>query len=199
VPVKASRGVFAVDTSSPCDIFGTTRTSISHHDARAPKVNDVSPDPPKPPPPGSLAELFRQSQPLFQGPLAETESSLSGLLRAFGDLGKAVGDFARTDQLSPPPAPTIMGRWFKDQTIHIDGYTFELCRFDNCKLVTEFATFAFRRSFISPDCQVFFTGPSLKIARLLMHHLAQAGRVQKYPGEDAVFPTLNLDDTFTLE
>jgi len=37
--------------------------------------------------------------------------------------------------------PTIQKRWFKNETIDIDGYVFEDCRFDNCQLITEMPTF----------------------------------------------------------
>jgi hypothetical protein len=64
-----------------------------------------------------------------------------------------------------PAPPLIQARWFKGETIHIDGYTFERCRFDGCNLVTEMATFAFKDCVIGPDCSLYFTGPALKVAR----------------------------------
>ena len=154
----------------------------------------MSPGPSKSPPLSPLAELLRRSQPLSEssGPSTGTESPLLAALQALANLtagGPPV----------PSPPPTIHGRWFKDQTVPIDGYTFERCRFDRCKLLTEFATFTFRQSFISSDCQLLFQGPSLKIVRLLMHQLAMGNRIQKYFGEEAVFPTLHTDGTFTLE
>ena len=85
--------------------------------------------------------------------------------------------------LTPSPPPMIPQRWFKDQTIHIDGYTFERCRFDRCALVTEQATFSFRECFISPDCRIYFKGPALKVARLLMHvlQLQQRANARQVP------------------
>src|SRR5260370_5423437 len=64
--------------------------------------------------------------------------------------------------LPPPPPPIIQARYFKNETIRIDGYTFERCRFDGCHLVTEWSTFAFRECGLSPDCGLYFTGPALK-------------------------------------
>lgn len=158
------------------------------------EVDGVSPDPPKPQSQPSLADLLRQSQLLQEtlGPSAETESPISAALRALANLGASGSPV-------PPPPPTICDRWFKDQTVYIDGYVFERCRFDRCNLVTEFATFIFRQSFISPDCRIFFKGPSLKIARLLMHQLNMSSRVEKYVGEGGIFATINFDGTFTLE
>ncbi len=101
--------------------------------------------------------------------------------------------------LPPPPPPIIQARYFKNETIRIDGYTFERCRFDGCHLVTEWATFAFRECVLSPDCGLYFTGPALKVARLLMHALEVKRRIVRVAGEEALFAHVNPDGTFTLE
>ncbi len=136
----------------------------------------------------SLADILAGSQPIFT-------SGSSGWGRQLSPLEQLLYGGAA---LTPPSPPVIHQRWFKDQTIHIDGYTFELCRFDRCHLITEQATFAFRNCFISPDTAIYFRGPSLKIARLLMHTLRLRGRVVKLHGEEAIFPTDNTDGTFSL-
>lgn len=99
----------------------------------------------------------------------------------------------------PPLPPIIQDRWFKDDVVYIDGYIFEKCRFDRCKLITENATFTFRNCFISPDCRLFFKGPALKIVRLLMHTLRMQKRIQILRGEEGVYATPNSDGTFSLE
>lgn len=98
-----------------------------------------------------------------------------------------------------PPIPVIRDRWFRDETLKIDGYTFERCRFDRCNLVTEMATFTFRHCFISPDCGMYFAGPALKVARLLMHTLRVKTRVTTVAGEEAMYAPLNPDGTFSIE
>ena len=95
--------------------------------------------------------------------------------------------------------PTVQDRWFKDTTVYLDGYVFERCRFDRCQLVTEQATFTFRQCVISPDCGLVFSGPALKLARLLMHTLAVKRRIQPLTGEQNLLPQSNADGTFTLE
>ena len=108
-----------------------------------------------------------------------------------------------SDLLGPglplPPAPVIRARWFKGETIPVDGYTFERCRFDGCHLMTEMATFTFRDCVIAPDSGLYFTGPALKVARLLMHTLRAKGRIVMVGGEEAVFASVKPDGTFTLE
>jgi hypothetical protein len=101
--------------------------------------------------------------------------------------------------LIPPPPPPVQGQWFKDQTLQIDGYVFEGCRFDRCKLVTEFAAFTFKNCYIAPDCSIYFSGPSLKIVRLLLHLLRLQGRVNVLPAEQGLLATSNQDGTFSLE
>ena len=126
-------------------------------------------------------------------------------LRSLGDIGKA-GNLQPSPlqsflmSLSSPPAPpVIQDRWFRGQIIYIDGYTFERCRFDGCQLVTSMATFAFRDCFIDPTCRILFTGPALKIVKLLMHDLAIKQRITPQPGEAGIFPIIKTDGTFTVE
>jgi hypothetical protein len=108
--------------------------------------------------------------------------------------------FAALTGLPTLPGPlTIQDRWYKDETIQVDTYTFERCRFDRYKLVTEYATFVFRNCFISADCRLFFKGPSLKVLKLVMHYLRIQNRVQMMEGEEGVYAILNPDGTFSLE
>ena|SRR5438034_1158836 len=138
-------------------------------------------------PPGSLAELLGQ---LPAPPEKSTFTSIAELLNQFS-----------TSKSPPPAQPTpqlIRDRWFRDQTVYIDGYVFERCRFDNCALVTELANFTFRASFIAPTCRLFFNGPALKLAKLLLHLLRLQQRITPLPDEQAVFP-VTTDGTFTIE
>jgi hypothetical protein len=98
-----------------------------------------------------------------------------------------------------PEPPVIKDRWFKDDTIKVDGYAFEHCRFDSCKLVTETATFTFKNCFVAPDCKLVFGGPALKVVRLLMHKLIVIGRLTPREGEQAVYATVDGDGNITIE
>ena len=46
---------------------------------------------------------------------------------------------------------------------------------------------------------LYFTGPSLKVARLLMHTPEVKGRIVRVAGEEALFAHVNPDGTFTLD
>ena len=112
--------------------------------------------------------------------------------------GLRLSDLLGAPTFTPQP-PIIQDRWFKDTTLYIDGYVFERCRFDQCNLGTELATFAFRECFLAPDTRIYFKGPSLKIARLLTHFLRIQGRIQMARGEEGIYATINHDGTFSLE
>src|SRR5262245_48947239 len=84
-------------------------------------------------------------------------------------------------------APPVVDRWFKDQTLHVDGYTFVRCRFDRCQLVTEVATFAFTDCYIAPTCSLYFQGAALKTVRFLLHALRIKNRISEQPGEEGLF------------
>ncbi len=96
--------------------------------------------------------------------------------------------------------PTISDRWFSGTTVYLDGYTFERCRFDSCNLVTERATFSFRDCFISPNCDLYFKGPALKVVQLILHSLGLKGRVSQTLSDVllGLFPTVNNDGTFSI-
>lgn len=128
--------------------------------------------------------------------------SLADAWRASQEAPPELGSLARIlagRPLVPPAPPVITDRWFKDQTLRIDGYTFERCRFDRCKLVTEMATSTLRGCVMGQDCELYFVGPALKIARLLMHMLRMKGRLTALAGEEALFAPLSPDGTFTIE
>ncbi len=131
-----------------------------------------------------------------QRSLDDVNTELIRRLREISPEASPFGTFAQALFQAPP---VIQDRWFKDETLRIDGYTFERCRFDRCKLMSDMATFTFRECFLSPDCGLYFTGPALKVARLLMHALHIKERITPVAGEEALYATLNPDGTFSLE
>jgi len=131
---------------------------------------------------------------LYNRAKTEEQKGLSGLR------GTLLGDILAPQWLPIIPQPKIIqDRWFKDTNIDIDGYTFQRCRFDRCSLITEAATFNFESCFVSADCRLYFKGPALKTARLLMHHMRGEGRIQTRPAEETLYAIINPDGTFTLK
>jgi hypothetical protein len=139
----------------------------------------------------SLADILGRSQPapLGLGDIAKaaTDPSSPSLLSILASLG------------GPPAPPAIVQRWFRGETIYIDGYTFDGCRFDNCQLVTSMGNFSFRDCFIDPTSRVLFSEHALKVAKLLMHDLAMKRRLAPQHDEAGIFPLVRDDGTFTLE
>jgi hypothetical protein len=142
--------------------------------------------------PKTLRDILSKSQGL---PVSQTFGTPTST-------GETLSQLLNLSSLSPPaqpPPPVINDRWFKDQTIYLDGYTFERCRFDGCTLVISEATFSLKRCFIAPNCRLFFTGRSLKVARLLLHTMRIQGRIQMLAGEEGVFAAMGTDGTFTVD
>lgn len=44
----------------------------------------------------------------------------------------------------PPPPPVVKNLWYNNQTVKIDGWTFESCRFDNCLLIVHSSSFTLK-------------------------------------------------------
>lgn len=63
-------------------------------------------------------------------------------------------------------AKNPIDRYYKDQTIYLDGYAFTNCCFNNCKLVTEAGLFVLRSCMIMPNCELVFVGNALRVVKL---------------------------------
>ncbi len=56
-------------------------------------------------------------------------------------------------------------RVYKEEVIHLDGYTFTNCCFSNCTLYTENGLFALRSCLIMRDCRLVFGLAALKVIK----------------------------------
>lgn len=80
-----------------------------------------------------------------------------------------------------PPLPTVAApiasileyyaqnprdRYYKDQEVHLDGYTFTNCCFNNCRLITETGIFALRSCLIFPNCTFQYGPAAARVIRL---------------------------------
>lgn len=110
-------------------------------------------DPPKPPPP---VRYRRDSE------TPKTRSNLSPV-----------------PLLPPPPvfppdftsilesiAKNPRDRYYKDETIYLDGYTFTNCCFNNCELITETGVFALRSCMILSNCRFRYGPAAVRVIRL---------------------------------
>lgn len=107
------------------------------------------------------------------------------------ELATALGDV-----LTTPGADLIEvnGLYFRDKEIHLDGYRFSRCRFDNCKLRLASADFEIDHSVIDPTCRVAYGGRVIRVLQLFFNPWKSA------PAEwmTAWIPTVNEDGTVTI-
>lgn len=86
----------------------------------------------------------------------------------------------------------IDGKWYYKKNIHLDGYHFVRCRFDNCRIVTTTGSFLIDHCVFSGG-KIFFQGQALKIVKLFNTRATEA---QKYWPD--LTPTINEDGTFSI-
>lgn len=96
------------------------------------------------------------------------------------------------DNILAALAYTKTGQYFLNQTIYIDDYTFERCRFDNCTLVTYKGTFRFVHCIVA-NTAIQYGAEAFKVAKLFNSMTTYS---DLYPSFKV---TINADGTFTLE
>lgn len=65
--------------------------------------------------------------------------------------------------------PEATGLYFRDQEVHLDGYKFTRCRFDNCRLIVVSGSFQLDHCVIDPSTVAIFLDPAMKIVRLYLN------------------------------
>ena len=56
--------------------------------------------------------------------------------------------------------------WFNGKTVSLDGYNFQSCRFDNCRLHVASANFEMHHCFVDDNTVIYYQGEIVKILRL---------------------------------
>jgi hypothetical protein len=74
-------------------------------------------------------------------------------------------------------------RVYTGQELHLDGYTFTNCCFNNCTLVSDSGIFALRSCLIMRNCSILFGPAALRIVKLF--------NLQFPPSGDAATPVYN--------
>jgi hypothetical protein len=84
--------------------------------------------------------------------------------------------------------PIIKNSYFRGQPVHLDGYRFEGCRFDNCQIFINTTNFELHHCIVDPSSVVIFGDNLLKIIRLFNrdaqwpHHFSHWGPVKNTDG-----------------
>jgi len=89
--------------------------------------------------------------------------------------------------------PVVKGQWFKDQTMRLDGWTFQNCRFDGCMLHVATSSIRLDRCYIDEETSIVFEGMVLNIVRLF--HVRNDYMKDKFP---YFAPTYHDDGTISI-
>ena len=84
--------------------------------------------------------------------------------------GWGVPHWSQTNNPSGLILPESKGLWFNNQTIHLDGWKFIACRFDNCTIYVSTGNFVIDSCFIDATNKVYFNGVSVNIIKLYNRH-----------------------------
>jgi hypothetical protein len=86
----------------------------------------------------------------------------------------------------------VKSSYFRGQPVHLDGYRFEGCRFDNCQIFINSTNFELDHCIVDPSSVVIFGDGLLKIIRLFNRdaqwppHLSHWGPLKNTDGTISV-------------
>ncbi|MFZ3391477.1 hypothetical protein [Buttiauxella gaviniae] len=69
----------------------------------------------------------------------------AAILKSLEGISQARAAYGIAPPPPPPPIPSppvVRGLWYNEKLIKLDGWRFESCRFDNCRLVIETPNFS---------------------------------------------------------
>jgi hypothetical protein len=108
-------------------------------------------------------------------PKPESSNSLAGLIgspKSIEGLSNTLAG-AYSSHFTPDIAAILESvaknprdRVYKDQRVHLDGYTFTNCCFNNCVLESDSGIFALKACMIMTNCQFYFGPSALRIIKL---------------------------------
>lgn len=93
--------------------------------------------------------------------LRSSSSSIVEALRGFG---------------AQPSSTEVKGLYFNGQTVHLDGYRFVRCRFDNCTMVVSTLDFEFVECIIDPSTTVHYSNRLVKLLKLFLGRFGWASK-----------------------
>jgi hypothetical protein len=89
--------------------------------------------------------------------------------------------------------PEITGTWFNNKEVHLDGFKFIGCRFDNCRLTISSTNFELEKCFLDQETLVLFTSEIAKPIRIYNRKNELA-----YTHAPFFAPTKNEDGTISI-
>lgn len=98
------------------------------------------------------------------------------------------------DAVTSARQPEVRGLYYNTKTVHLDGYRFIECRFDNCTLVVTTLNFEIERCVIDPSCVIQYGNAVAKVIKLFNSRLPWS--YDHFPS--AFVPTRGLDGSVTI-
>ncbi|MGO4800580.1 hypothetical protein ACEN2T_14975 [Pseudomonas sp. W22_MBD1_FP4] len=99
------------------------------------------------------------------------EDNNNGLLQGLNAF-TAHGNKSETPPLPPFfKYPVLNGLWYNQKVIKLDGWNFEACRFDNCKLIIETPYFTVKNCYIDGSNSVEVQGVLMNAVKFLNMNL----------------------------
>lgn len=89
--------------------------------------------------------------------------------------------------------PVINGLWYHKKEVHLDGYKFQYCRFDECTLIVSTTNFQLDHCIVDAQTKILFGPIAAKPIRL--YHLRHDWAYQQAP---YFAPVRNEDGTISL-
>lgn len=94
---------------------------------------------------------------------------------------------------APPPLqyPKVEGLWFNQKVVKLDGWHFEGCRFDSCRLIIETPYFIVKNCYIDESNSIEVAGSLINAVRFL--------NIKPHAAGHPVYgPVKNLDGTVSI-
>ncbi len=91
---------------------------------------------------------------------------------------------------------TLRQQWYNGQDIYLDGFRFERCRFDRCRIILSRGVFEIERCFFA-ECQFLYLNEAGRIVRLynFIAPIAQSEARMRFP---SLIPTIHQDGTVSI-
>ncbi|WP_133249049.1 hypothetical protein [Pseudomonas sp. B1(2018)] len=74
---------------------------------------------------------------------------------------------APSSLMPTPYNPVVRGLWYSQKIIKLDGWVFEECRFDNCKLIIESPYFSIRNCYIDATNAIEVNGVLMNVVKFI--------------------------------
>lgn len=120
----------------------------------------------------------------------QKEDNAHGLLQGLN----AYIDQASKKEVPPPPPvkyPLVDGLWYNQKVIKLDGWNFEACRFDNCRLIIETPYFTVKNCYIDGS-------NSVEVQGVLMNAVKFLNMTAPMATHPIYQPIRNLDGTVSI-